>query len=62
VLDPVLPDLAAALHCQRPRLDGHRRRGREYLDFTSGQMCATIGHNHPRVVKALELSAQGFSI
>jgi acetylornithine/succinyldiaminopimelate/putrescine aminotransferase len=21
-------------------------------------MCATIGHNHPRVVKALELSAQ----
>ena len=32
--------------------------GREYLDFTSGQMCATIGHNHPRVVKALELSAQ----
>jgi 2,2-dialkylglycine decarboxylase (pyruvate) len=32
--------------------------GREYLDFTSGQMCATIGHNHPRVVKALETSAQ----
>jgi 2,2-dialkylglycine decarboxylase (pyruvate) len=32
--------------------------GREYLDFTSGQMCATVGHNHPRVVKALEQSAQ----
>ena len=32
--------------------------GREYLDFTSGQMCATIGHNHPRVVKALATSAQ----
>jgi 2,2-dialkylglycine decarboxylase (pyruvate) len=32
--------------------------GREYLDFTSGQMCATVGHNHPRVVKALESSAQ----
>ncbi len=27
--------------------------GREYLDFTSGQMCATIGHNHPAIVKAV---------
>ena len=25
--------------------------GREYLDFTSGQMCATIGHNHPAIVE-----------
>ena len=32
--------------------------GREYLDFTSGQMCATIGHNHPRVVEALEACAR----
>ena len=22
--------------------------GREILDFSSGQMCATIGHSHPR--------------
>lgn len=29
------------------------RTGREYLDFTSGQMCATIGHNHPAIVEAL---------
>src|SRR3981189_1543199 len=28
--------------------------GREYLDFTSGQMCATIGHNHPAIVEAVE--------
>ncbi len=28
--------------------------GRRLLDFTSGQMCATLGHNHPAVVKALE--------
>ena len=28
--------------------------GREILDFTSGQMCATIGHNHPNIVKVLE--------
>src|SRR5271168_2874423 len=28
--------------------------GREYLDFTSGQMCATIGHNHPAIVDAVE--------
>ena len=28
--------------------------GREILDFTSGQMCATIGHNHPNIVKAVQ--------
>lgn len=27
--------------------------GREVLDFTSGQMCATIGHNHPAIVAAM---------
>ena len=29
-------------------------QGREILDFTSGQMCATIGHNHPAIVGAME--------
>ena len=28
-------------------------RGRRILDFTSGQMCATLGHNHPAVVAAI---------
>jgi 2,2-dialkylglycine decarboxylase (pyruvate) len=28
--------------------------GRRILDFTAGQICATIGHNHPRVVAAIE--------
>ena len=28
--------------------------GREILDFTSGQMCATIGHNHPAMVAAMQ--------
>ena len=28
--------------------------GREILDFTSGQMCATIGHNHPAIVAAIK--------
>jgi 2,2-dialkylglycine decarboxylase (pyruvate) len=28
--------------------------GRRILDFTAGQICATIGHNHPRVVGAIE--------
>ena len=32
--------------------------GREILDFTSGQMCATVGHNHPAIVAALEKSAK----
>jgi 2,2-dialkylglycine decarboxylase (pyruvate) len=27
--------------------------GRRVLDFTAGQICATIGHNHPRVVDAV---------
>jgi 2,2-dialkylglycine decarboxylase (pyruvate) len=31
--------------------------GREILDFTSGQMCATIGHNHPAIVSAIKDSA-----
>jgi 2,2-dialkylglycine decarboxylase (pyruvate) len=30
--------------------------GRRILDFTSGQMCATLGHNHPEVVAAIERS------
>jgi 2,2-dialkylglycine decarboxylase (pyruvate) len=28
--------------------------GRRILDFTSGQMCATLGHGHPAIRKALE--------
>src|SRR2546430_2428511 len=32
--------------------------GREYLDFTSGQMCATIGHNHPAIVAALNRAGE----
>ena len=28
--------------------------GNEILDFTSGQMCAILGHNHPAVVEAIE--------
>ncbi len=32
--------------------------GREILDFTSGQMCATIGHNHPEIVKALHQAGE----
>ena len=28
-------------------------RGRAILDFTSGQMCATLGHNHPAIVKSI---------
>ncbi len=32
--------------------------GREILDFTSGQMCATIGHNHPAIVAAMAESGR----
>src|SRR6187401_2032761 len=27
--------------------------GRRILDFTAGQICATLGHNHPRVAQAI---------
>lgn len=30
--------------------------GKDYLDFSSGQMCATVGHNHPRIVEAIHQS------
>lgn len=30
--------------------------GRSVLDFTSGQICATIGHSHPRIVEAVRRS------
>ena len=32
--------------------------GKEYLDFNSGQMCAALGHNHPRIVQALRESSE----
>ncbi len=32
--------------------------GRRILDFTSGQMCATLGHNHPAVVAAIQRSCE----
>jgi 2,2-dialkylglycine decarboxylase (pyruvate) len=30
--------------------------GKDYLDFNSGQMCAALGHNHPRIVAAIKES------
>jgi 2,2-dialkylglycine decarboxylase (pyruvate) len=32
--------------------------GREILDFTSGQMSATIGHNHPAIVEAVQQAGE----
>lgn len=32
--------------------------GRAILDFTSGQMCATLGHNHPAITSAIEKSCR----
>ena len=32
--------------------------GKEFLDFNSGQMCAALGHNHPRIVQALHESGE----
>src|ERR1700751_4581472 len=30
--------------------------GKTYLDFNSGQMCAALGHNNPRIVEAIKES------
>jgi 2,2-dialkylglycine decarboxylase (pyruvate) len=32
--------------------------GRRILDFTSGQICSTIGHNHPRLTEAVRRSLE----
>ena len=32
--------------------------GTKILDFTSGQMCATVGHNHPNIVAAIRKSCE----
>ncbi|MGH8068934.1 MAG: aminotransferase class III-fold pyridoxal phosphate-dependent enzyme, partial [Candidatus Entotheonellia bacterium] len=32
--------------------------GKAYLDFNSGQMCAALGHNHPRIVAAIQEASQ----
>ena len=32
--------------------------GKKILDFTSGQMCATVGHNHPNIVAAIRKSCE----
>jgi 2,2-dialkylglycine decarboxylase (pyruvate) len=34
------------------------RQGNKILDFTSGQMCATLGHNHPEVVRAIHKACE----
>ena len=33
------------------------KNGKAILDFTSGQMCSTLGHNHPAIVDAVKKSA-----
>ena len=35
--------------------------GKEYLDFNSGEMCAALGHNHPRIAAAVAEAAQTIS-
>jgi 2,2-dialkylglycine decarboxylase (pyruvate) len=35
--------------------------GRRILDFTSGQICSTLGHNHPRIAQAIKESLETVS-
>ena len=50
--DFTLPVIARAEGATITDVDGH-----EYLDFSSGQMCATVGHNHPRIAEAVRAAA-----
>ena len=36
----------------------YTENNRAILDFSSGQMCATIGHNHPKILEAMRQSAE----
>ncbi len=36
----------------------HTASGRSIIDFSSGQMCATLGHNHPAITDAMQRAAQ----
>ena len=50
--DFTLPVIARAEGATITDVDGNA-----YLDFSSGQMCATVGHNHPRVAAAVRSAA-----
>jgi 2,2-dialkylglycine decarboxylase (pyruvate) len=32
----------------------YTKEGRKILDFTSGQMCSVFGHNHPKILQAMQ--------
>ena len=32
--------------------------GQRVLDFTSGQICSTLGHNHPRIAAAVQANPE----
>ena len=32
--------------------------GKQYLDFNSGQMCGALGHNHPKIIQAIQESCE----
>ncbi len=36
----------------------YTENNRSILDFSSGQMCATIGHNHPKILEAIRQSGE----
>ncbi len=50
--DFTLPVIARAEGATITDVDGNA-----YLDFSSGQMCATVGHNHPRIAAAVRSAA-----
>jgi len=37
----------------------YTKEGKRILDFTSGQMCSVYGHNHPKIIEAIEKATKG---
>jgi acetylornithine aminotransferase len=51
--DLLLPDIVRAENCLL-----HDSGGRTYVDLESGVWCTSLGHNHPRVLRALAEQSQ----
>jgi 2,2-dialkylglycine decarboxylase (pyruvate) len=52
------PDFAPFLVARASRSWLETTEGQRILDFTSGQICSTIGHNHPQLVTAVKRSLE----
>lgn len=58
VLIRYIPHFSPAIITRAKGSFVYEASGRAVLDFTSGQMCAVLGHNHPDIVAAIEKASR----